>query len=70
MKTLKITASVLLLSAAISSCDTCKTCSYTDELGEAQTTNQTCGDTDEMNAFETGMENTWGSYGTVTCVED
>jgi len=67
---MKIGIILILGGALFASCDKCKTCTYTDEAGATQTTNETCGNTDEMTAFETGLNTTWSKYGTVACVDN
>ncbi len=70
MRVIKLTLMVVLAAGIFSACDKCKTCTYLDEAGVKQTTNETCGDNDEMTAFESQLETTWGKYGTVACTEN
>ena len=66
MKTILILISAITI---FSSCTKCITCTYLDEKGITQITNETCGSTDDMQDFENGIRTIWGEFGTVTCTK-
>lgn len=54
---------------ALSSCSKCRTCTYSNDIGDSVET-ESCGSSSDNDDFQADITSQWGSFGTVTCTED
>ena len=59
---------VAIAAFAFTSCKKCVTCTYTDDVGDEQVATS-CGNSANED-LENDLNEQWGSYGSVTCLQD
>jgi len=67
---MKATLIVLFAAVMLQSCSNCEVCSYTNDRGDQIQAEESCGSKKKREDFRNMLQDQWGVFGEVECVEN